>query len=139
MKLKNRLLNNKKGTTLVEVVVSIAVFLIVFGGLVTSYFALNKMVLKQKEFVYFEAVCLDIHEYSNVYKKEWDKYYFNLDMAESNSVIYYDGNFNITKNISKYKLSYQYNEQGELIVNIENMEKGYYIIENLNYGSGRYV
>ncbi len=134
----------QKGSTLVEVLVALAVFLIVMGTLVAGYLSAKRVVAKQKEYVYFEAVCLDIAKYGDVYGKNWDTKYFgetNFAKNEDNSggTAYFDTKFSLCASENgKYRLTYYYNEADELVLDIENTTAGYFVIQNLNYGNGRY-
>lgn len=133
----------QKGSTLVEVLVALAVFLIVMGTLVAGYLSAKKLVVKQKEYVYFEAVCLDIAKYGDLYGKNWDEKYFETflvkDADNNGGTAYFDAKFNrCTAENGKYRLTYVYNETGELVLSIENTISNYFVIQNLNYGNGRY-
>lgn len=133
----------QKGSTLVEVLVALAVFLIVMGTLVAGYLSAKRLVAKQKEYVYFEAVCLDIAKYGDLYGKQWDEKYFETFLvknADNNGgTAYFDAKFNrSTPENGKYRLTYHYNEASELVLSIENSTGGYFVIQNLNYGNGRY-
>lgn len=132
-------MKKQKGSTIVEVLVSLIIILIAISGFFISYFSLVKIVNRQKEYIYFEKVCLDINKYSNKYKKDWDIYYFdNVNSLEYMHIVYYDANFKKTTILSKYQLVYYYDRENNLIISIKNLEDDYYIIEQLNYGSVRY-
>ena len=53
-------MNKKKGFTLVEVLVSITIFLTVFSVVLSTYYLAQKRVYKQEETQYIENLCLDI-------------------------------------------------------------------------------
>lgn len=125
----------KRGFTLVEVLVSMFVFTLAFGVAVSTYLVSLNLEQKQTAYLFFESVCLDINQYSDRFGREWNREYFGND----NSTQYYDSSFALIEAEGKYELSFFYNETSELIVNVEEVEKGSYIIENLNYGSSRYV
>lgn len=145
----------QKGSTLVEVLVALSVFLIVIGTLVAGYFSVKKVVLKQKEFVYFEAICDDIAKYGDLYGKSWDEKYFADGIVHkfdssgneiddsgigtiTSWVVFYNSDFEPVSSESKYRLSYRYDADA-LVVNIENIVSNYFIIENLDYGDKRYT
>ncbi len=71
----------RKGLTLVEVIVSIAVFTIISLALFTSFLGMRKVVAKQEEYVRIEMVCYDINYYWDMYGNDWDNQYFD---GESN-------------------------------------------------------
>lgn len=132
----------KKGTTLVEVLVAIAVFSIITVAMFSSLLVMRKTAIRQEEYLRFEMVCTDIAFYGDVYQKEWDVHYFGLTESQSAGQIYYDHNFEQSSTEQVYCLSYYYvnnNGQSELIVSIRHVQSGRAIIENLNYGGGRYV
>ena len=93
----------KKGFTLVEVLVSIFIFSLVLVTTLSTYLLSISFEKRQSEYIYFETICLDINKYSDVYKREWNLYYFNND----SNVQYYDINFNyVGTTINKYKLAF---------------------------------
>ena len=53
-------MNKKKGFTLVEVLVSITIFLSVFAVILSTYYLAQKRVYRQEETQYIENLCLDI-------------------------------------------------------------------------------
>ena len=133
-----------KGLTLVEVMVALAVFTIVFLGFTASYVLITKLGLKHEEFVYFEQVCKDIDAYSYQYKDAdtaWDANYFGDDyihLVDGKYVVNYNDRFEKVKEENRYKIEYYYDDQGQLIVSVYNVEMEYTVIENLNYGASRY-
>lgn len=134
----------KKGLTLVEVLVSISVFVISFATCITVYFTVIKQETRQDEYLAFENVCLEIDKYSDTYGSNWNIEYFGNDR----DIQYYDEKFTLlTGDINiddiKYHLEFDYVENQddvlELIVNIYEVESGRFIIKDLNYGGARYV
>lgn len=83
----------RKGLTLVEIIVAIAVFSIVSIAFFTSYVSMNKVVARQEEYTRFEMICYDINYY-------WDMYGFNEDSEESWEYKYFKSK--IEKNNGKY-------------------------------------
>lgn len=137
-------MKKKKGTTLVEVLVAIAVFTIISVAMFSSLLVMRKTAARQEEYLRFEMICSDIAFYGDVYKKNWDKEYFSLQTSQNEGQIYYGYDFTPSESDRIYCLSYSYldtNNDGyeELIVSIHHVESGRTIIENLNYGGGRYV
>lgn len=137
-------MKTKKGTTLVEVLVAIAVFAIISVAMFSSLLVMRKTAARQEEYLRFEMICTDIAFYGDVYKKNWDKEYFSLPSSQNEGQIYYGRDFTPSMTEHLYCLSYFYldtNSDGheELIVSIHHVESGRTIIENLNYGGGRYV
>ena len=133
-------MKKKKGTTLVEVLVAIAVFSIISVAMLSSLLIMRKTVARQEEYLRFEMICNDIAFYGDAYQKEWDKYYFGLTDPQNEGEIYYDHEFNLTTEESErvYSLFYYYVNDNELIVSIRHAKTGRAIIEDLNYGGGRY-
>lgn len=134
----------KKGLTLVEVLVSISVFVISFATCITVYFTVIKQETRQDEYLAFENVCLEIDKYSDTYGSNWNIEYFGNDK----DIQYYDEKFTLlTGDINiddiKYQLEFDYVENQddvlELIVNIYEVESGRFIIKDLNYGGARYA
>ncbi len=125
----------KKGFTLVEVLVSIFIFSLVLVTTLSTYLLSISFEKRQSEYIYFETICLDINKYSDVYKREWNLYYFNND----SNVQYYDINFNyVGTTINKYKLAFFYTANNELIINVTDEDNDRFIIKDLNYGGNRY-
>ncbi len=133
----------KKGLTLVEVLVSITVFVISFATCITVYFTVLKYENKQHEYLAFENICLEIDKYSDTYKGDWNIEYF----GNENNVQYYDekfnhltGDFDFSK--AKYQLVFSYEKnlenKDELVIDIFEIESSRYIIQDLNYGGARY-
>lgn len=133
----------KKGLTLVEVLVSITLFVISFATCISIYFISLKQETRQKEYLAFENVCLEIDIYSDKYGSNWNIEYFgNDDLTQ-----YYDekyrhleGNYDVDKIKYTLTISYVENEEGvsELFINIFERRTGRYVIKNLNYGGARY-
>lgn len=125
----------KKGFTLVEVLVSIFIFSLVLVTTLSTYLLSVSFEKRQSEYIYFETICLDINKYSDVYKREWNLYYFNNDSNEQ----YYDINFNyVGTTMNKYKLAFFYTVNNELIINVTDEDNDRFIIKDLNYGGSRY-
>ena len=137
-------MKKKKGTTLVEVLVAIAVFSIISAAMLSSLLILRKTSARQEEYLRFEMICSDIAFYGDEYGRDWDKEYYSLPASQNEGKVYYDHDFELSTTDKIYCLSYSYldtNSDGypELIVTIRHVESGRFIIENLNYGGGRYV
>ena len=137
-------MKKKKGTTLVEVLVSIAVFSIISVAMFSSLLVMRKTSARQEEYLRFEMICTDIAFYGDVHKRNWDKEYFSLSESREEGEIYFGYNFSLSETDKIYCLSYSYfdtNSDGykELIISIYHVESGRVIIEDLNYGGGRYV
>ena len=137
-------MKTKKGTTLVEVLVSIAVFSIISVAMFSSLLVMRKASARQEEYLRFEMICTDIAFYGDVYQRNWDKEYFSLPESQREGEIYFGHDFAVSETERIYCLSYSYldtNSDGyeELVVCIRHVESGRIIIEDLNYGGGRYV
>ncbi len=53
-------MNKRSGITLVEVLVSITIFLSVFMGILSTFYLAEKRIARQEEYQYIENLCLDI-------------------------------------------------------------------------------
>lgn len=137
-------MNKKKGFTLVEVLVSITIFLITFLAIASSItLAVNK-VKKYEEYQYIENVCLDIDK---IYDKEGYeglvKYYsFNgLTDNKSSGKFYLDKNYKFMTEEDKYCFTYTYSKTEDdvsLIITVTEETKNYIIIKDLEYGHSKY-
>jgi len=137
-------MKTKKGTTLIEVLVAIAVFAVISVAMFSSLLVMRTTSARQEEYLRFEMICTDIAFYGDVHKRSWDKEYFSLPAPQDEGKIYFGYDFTPSTADKIYCLSYSYldtNSDGheELILSIYHVESGRTIIENLNYGGGRYV
>lgn len=121
----------KKGFSLVEVVVALAVFVVSLVAILSCYFLGVKAYQKQTEYLYFETICLDIDK---VYDKEedWQVLYFGQEKFE----YYYNSDYQLVETEDKYTLSVINDDNNNLIISIYNNNDNYFVIENLNYGKG---
>lgn len=121
----------KKGFSLVEVVVALAVFVVSLVAILSCYFLGVKAYQKQTEYLYFETICLDIDK---VYDKEedWQVLYFGQEKSE----YYYNSEYQLVETEDKYTLSVINDDNNNLIISIYNNNDNYFVIENLNYGKG---
>ncbi|CDC42226.1 unknown [Firmicutes bacterium CAG:449] len=117
----------KKGFTLIEVLVSVGVFLLTFGVILSTYLLSVNSVHKYEEYQFFENICITIDTIYDTKKIDGVKAYFN-----NKELVYYNSSYEMVDNEDKYSLSYTYNDI--LIVSIKNNEKNYFVIENLDYG-----
>ena len=137
-------MKTKKGITLVEVLVSIAVFAIISVAMFSSLLVMRKTSARQEEYLRFETVCTDIAFYGDAHGRAWDKEYFSLPDSRDEGEVYFGYDFTPSETQQIYRLSYSYidtNGDGyeELVVSIHHVESGRAIIEDLNYGGGRYA
>lgn len=130
----------RKADTIVEVVVSIAIFAICMLIAGSTYVYVARVKRAEVEYMRFESMCLDINEYYTRFNQNWDKWYFGLDDREDANSIYFDLDYQVTESENAtYTLSYSYAENThELIINVIRND-GHMIISNLNYGGNRYV
>ena len=109
-----------KGLTLVEVLVSIAVFTIISLAMFSSLLAMTKVVALQEDYARIEMVCYDINAYWDMYGKDWDDYYFNRDSDTTDStegyLKYQESGFLGTTQETDYKVTYMYEENGHLVI-----------------------
>ena len=129
----------KNGLTLVEVMVATAIFTMTFAVCITLSLSSVKQEKRQRDYMTFESICYDINYYCNAYKSEWANKYFGDDI-NAPKAHYYDITYKIVSNRDKanYELVYSYNDNNELIVNVNDIKNNRAIIENLNYGSKRF-
>ncbi|MGM9632564.1 MAG: type II secretion system protein J [Eubacteriales bacterium] len=129
----------RKGVTLVEVIVSIAVFTIISLALFSSVLSMRKVVLRQEEYARLEMVCYDINAYWDAYGENWYNNY--TKGVSSGKFIYLDSDFKVTDAVNQvYTLKYDYDGKGtsetsddELIIIF--IKKGdYTYAENINCG-----
>ena len=130
----------RKGLTLVEVIVSIAVFTIISLALFTSFLGMRKVVAKQEEYVRIEMVCYDINYYWDMYGNDWDDTYFNSDIPTNGGgtytgyLQYKDGKFVPTADKSHYVVEYEINGNELIITSIYNNETKRIYVESVNCG-----
>ena len=100
---------SKKGVTLIEVIVSIAIFSMISLALFSSVISMKKVIIRQEEYVRIEMVCYDISAYYEKYKASWPKEYFN---SKNNNIGYLTSDFIPTtdENIATYKIIFSENE-----------------------------
>lgn len=108
-----------KGLTLVEVLVSIAVFTIISLAMFSSLLAMTKVVALQEDYARIEMACYDMNAYWDMYGKEWDKEYFRL--LDGNSEVgylkYQGGQLVPTNDRNNSDFTVKYSEaDGKLII-----------------------
>lgn len=142
--------NPKKGATLMEVLVAIAVFAIISVAMFSSLTVMTKTAARQEEYLRFEMICTDIALYGDEYALDWDEKYMadramERPLPDENGTyrIYFNRDFEPSATERIYSLTYFYldtNGDGytELILTIRHIESERVIIKSLNYGGGRY-
>ena len=127
--------NTRKGLTLVEIIVAIAVFSIVSVAFFTSYVSMNKVVARQEEYTRFEMICYDINYYWDMYgfnedsEESWEYKYFKSEIEENNGkyVAYFDKDFkpknNNDDNKAVYKITFSYSGTDNKSLTIDKIEK----------------
>lgn len=136
-------MNKRKGFTLVEVLVSMTIFLITFIAIVSCINLGVKKVQRYEEFQYIENICLDIDKvYDNEGYQGLVKYYGFNEISDNTSSgeIYFDKDYKLVKNDYKYIFSYKYSnsEDVSLLITVTQSEKNYVIINELEYGHSKY-
>lgn len=126
----------RKGFTLVEVLVSLSIFVITFGAIITSYFLSINNAEKLEEYQYFENICLDINTIYD--QKGFIEVKQYLNVSEDNGEVFYNENYIQVEEQDKYTLSYIYSGKKKLTISIYNNVKSYYVIEELEYGVSPY-
>ena len=117
-----------KGLTLVEVLVSIAVFTIISLAMFSSLLAMTKVVALQEDYARIEMVCYDINAYWDMYGNNWDDRYFNRDTDTTDSTEGYlkyqeSGLFVGVSEKTDYKVTYKYKNGHLLITSIYSFSK----------------
>lgn len=139
----------RKGLTLVEIIVAIAVFSIVSIAFFTSYVSMNKVVARQEEYTRFEMICYDINYYWDMYGADvehdgansWDKKYFGSSIQERDGIYtaYFDDDFKpqSSSNGAVYELRYTYSNTKQLIIQqiVKITENNKVIVEGVNCGT----
>jgi len=137
-------MNKKEGFTLVEVLVSMTIFLIVFISIIASITIVINRVGRYEEYEYLENICLDIDKiYDNEGYEGLVKYYSfeSLDDDSSSGELYIDSSYEFTNSDYKYILSYKYTKEDDdvsFVISLKNDKNDYYIIENLEYGHSKH-
>ncbi len=132
----------RKGLTLVEIIVAIAVFSIVSIAFFTSYVSMNKVVARQEEYTRFEMICYDINYYWDMYLYEWDDKYFDTNISDGSNgtyTAYFDKDFKPQNSSTGavYKMTYTYDNDQLLIEKIEKLSDKKIIVEDVNCGARR--
>ncbi len=117
-----------KGLTLVEVIVSIAVFTIISLVMFSSFLAMRKVVYLQEEYVRIEMACHDINAYWDKHGNDWHKEYFGADAVNNgNKYTAYlkleDNQFVGTTESTDYKVTYHYDNNKLIITSIYSISK----------------
>ncbi len=121
----------QKGSSLVEVLVGIAVFLGISVALFSSFLGMKTQLLRQEELIRFEMLCRDIDAYYDTYGADWDEKYFADNALDG--TVYFDSDFKPCLETKVYRLDYVMKD-GALVVNVYHNETNRPIIEELNYG-----
>lgn len=133
----------KKGLTLVEVLVSVAVFAVVTLALTSTYIGMRNLSRRQEQYVRLEMVCYDINYYWDAYGEEWATHYLksndvNEDVKKVGEEyhIFLNTEFKPASGGSKYTYRVIYSiENNELIIKlVETSAKDRVYIKNLNCG-----
>ena len=111
----------RKGLTLVEIIVAIAVFSIVSIAFFTSYVSMNKVVARQEEYTRFEMICYDINYYWDMYGQGWHEKYFQSTTVDGTA--YFDKDFNPQSDDdgAQYKITYDNTADTLTIIKIEKL------------------
>lgn len=131
----------KKGETLVEVIVAIAVFVVMFAGIAACLLSLSDLNRRQQAYVYFENICRNIDMYTEAEAKDWDQAYLGVSNpsadVDNQAAIYYRSDYTIcqAEDSPRFCLEYYYNSESELIITVRDIDKGYAVISGLNYGN----
>jgi prepilin-type N-terminal cleavage/methylation domain-containing protein len=134
----------RKGLTLIEVLVSIAVFGIISLALISSYIGIKGIVTRQEEYVRLEMIAYDINYYWDAYGDNWESEYFGVDLTPNNVgdtkgyLKYDDGEIvSTTDATAPYYVLVTYADEDrdtikELIITISSSDRDY--VSELNCG-----
>ena len=113
----------RKGLTLVEVVVSIAIIAVISVALVTAYAGIVKVSARQEEYVRLDMVCNDMRAYFDAYgADEWDEKYFPEVTLGDKCRGYLNSRFkpcSLTDEDMKYTITYEVVDDKLNIISIE--------------------
>lgn len=135
-------MKNKKGFLLAESLAAVAIFVIIISAVFSLYMSIETALKRQREYVAFEGICLDIGFYGDRYGRGWAEEYFSGATTYGdgvNTVCYYNSSFAPTsfKEEAEYALSYFYSDGGSLILSVNRINGGS-VISSLDYGPARY-
>lgn len=132
----------RKGLTLVEIIVAIAVFSIVSIAFFTSYVSMNKVVARQEEYTRFEMICYDINYYWDMYgfnedsEESWEYKYFKSKIEKNNGkyVAYFDKDFEPQSgdDNAEYQITFHYDDKKLIIDKIEKLSDNKIIVEKVD-------
>lgn len=129
----------KRGLTLVEVIVAIAVFAVIALALFSTYIGMRKVSHRQEEYVRLEMVCYDINYY-------WDAYGQNTTDKEQDWSYKYSGKYDdkyislnsdfepISSGNATYTITYKIVGDELIIESVKTTVGDKVYIENLNCG-----
>jgi len=117
----------QKGLTLVEVLVSIAVFTIISLVMFSSLLAMTKVVALQEDYARIEMACRDMNAYWDMYgdhdksaeeDTDWYKKYFSSEANFGEGYLKYQGGQLVptNDNNSDFKVIYEYTDDNKLII-----------------------
>ena len=121
---------SKKGVTLIEVIVAIAVFAIISLALFSSVIAMKNVITRQEEYVKLEMVCQDIIFYGSEYD-EYFVYDFEDYFDKENNKGYLNKKFKPT-NINDASYIVDFTEDG--VMSIYGKGNNITYVENVKLG-----
>lgn len=125
--------NTKKGVTLIEVIVSIAIFTTISLALFSSVILMKNVIKRQEEYVKIEMICYDIDAYYHLSKKEsiepWYELYFeDIDISHTNKKGYLSSNFKPT---TRDNAAYVIEFSQDIILSIYSVDERTIYVENI--------
>ena len=113
----------RKGVTLVEVLVSIAVFAIISVAMISCLLSLSLTVTKQEEYVRFDMILSDMKFYLEKQEDDWENEYFGSNHSKEDNgktTVYFTEDFKPTSNDKDkfYVMKYEYNDNDITNINI---------------------
>lgn len=118
----------KKGITLVEVIVAIAVFAVVSFALFSSVISMKQVVVTQEEYVKLEMICYDIDAYYQKYEEKWYIEYFEESGYRNIGYLTLEFKPTLNKNEGSYKIMFTENE----ILSISSIDGETIYVENVS-------
>lgn len=119
-----------KGTTLVEVLVSIAVFAILSVAVISCLLGMTKIVSRQEEYVRFEMILSDMEFYFN--HSDINSYFqYETEQSDKCTVYFTDRFVEVTNDSNRiYALTYRIDGSNLIVENIKHIS-GRVILENI--------
>ncbi len=123
-----RIRKKQKGVTLIETVVAIAVFSIISLAIFSSIIAMQRVIVRQEEYVKLEMICYDISAYFTRYPDDWYQIYFGEDVGNAR-IGYLTDDFKPTTELEKASYIVEFSPDAIKSIRSKNDEKTF--VENV--------